>query len=293
MHTARLTLDQGIHFEKNGNLRKALALFTAAATSATNAIVAAEAMRRKSHVLRRTCAWQEALAAARMSAELAIRAEQPDLFAEALNAEAGVYLSRGDFAAARPLLEQILRVTGDDRIAGIALQNLGTIAAMAREFDVARERFLSSRERFARAGYRRGEAMALNNGAAILNDQGEYAAALALAEQAMIVARDVDDYATRAVASLNLAQALAGTGRYAEAEELASQAFGLFGIEGDRYRQIGCLRLLGDINRLQGSTANAIRCYERGLKLAETIDASIERGLLEDRLSTLAGVPAA
>ena len=103
------------------------------------------------------------------SAQTALRAGLPELFAEALNAEAAVYLSRGDFVAARPLLEQILVIVTDDRILGIARQNLGNIAAQDRKLDVAREHFRRSREHFARAGYKRGEAIALINQAAIAN----------------------------------------------------------------------------------------------------------------------------
>ena len=147
-------------------------------------------------------------------------AELPELFAEALNAEASVYLSRGDFDAAKPLLEQILSVAEDHRILGVALQNLGSIAAMAKEFDKAKRCFLASREHFVRAGYRRGEALALNNGAAIMNDLGEHASALAMAEEAAEAARDVGDFELRALASLNRAQALLAMERYSEAEDL-------------------------------------------------------------------------
>lgn len=293
MRTSRQTLEHGLFFERSGSLQKALEAYSAVAATATDPALSVEALRRKSHVLRRQCEWDAALEAARASAQLAIRAELPELFAEALNAEASVYLSRGDFDAAKPLLEQILSVAEDHRILGVALQNLGSIAAMAKEFDKAKRCFLASREHFVRAGYRRGEALALNNGAAIMNDLGEHASALAMAEEAAEAARDVGDFELRALASLNRAQALLAMERYSEAEDLGSQALGFYGVEGDRYRQIGCLRLLGDINRKQGHVAHAIRCYERAIKLAEIVDARVERSLIEARLAEIGGMTAA
>ncbi|NIR59036.1 MAG: hypothetical protein GWO02_05705, partial [Gammaproteobacteria bacterium] len=244
-----------------------------------------EALRRKSDVYRQKCAWDAALKAARASAQTAIRAELPELFAEALNAEAAVYLSRGDLVAARPLLEQILSIVAEDRIRGIAHQNLGNIAAQGKEFESAKAHFLESRDHFRRAGYRRGEAIALINQVAIANLTGDHDGALSAARDAVPATREVGDYELLALASINQAEALAGLERFSEAEELASQALGFFGIEGNRYRQVGCLRVLGDINRKQKHFVNAIRCYERALKLAEGIDAQVERTMLEDRIA--------
>jgi tetratricopeptide (TPR) repeat protein len=290
MHGERDRLDEGIRLERSGQLARALEVYDNVAATTKTPAIAAESMRRKSDVYRQQCDWDAALKAARESAQTALRAGLPELFAEALNAEAAVYLSRGDFVAARPLLEQILVIVTDDRILGIARQNLGNIAAQDRKLDVAREHFRRSREHFARAGYKRGEAIALINQAAIANLSNDYEGALEAAEEATEQARELGDFELIALAAINQAEALAGLDRLTEAESLASQALGFFGIEGNRYRQVGCLRVLGDICRKQKRYANAVRCYERALKMAEGIDAHIERVMLEDRLADLEGL---
>lgn len=286
-------LERAIGFERNGDLQRALEAYKAVAAVARDAAVVAEALRRQSTVYRMQCAWDAALAAARASAQTAIRAQLPELFAEALNAEAAVYVSRGDFVAAKPLLEQILALAAEDRIRGIAHQNLGHIAAHEKDFGGARDHFRESREYFRRARYRRGEAIALANQSAIAILARDYESALVAAKAAITVARELNDYELVAAASLNQAEALVGFERYAEAEELASQAMGFFGIEGNTYRQIGCLRLLGDINRARRNFENAVRCYEQALKLAEGIDAQVERVQIEDRMAELERTTAA
>ena len=290
MHDEREQLEEGIRLERSGQLARALEVYHNVATTTKTPGILAESLRRKSGVYRQQCDWDAALKAARESAQAALRAELPELFAEALNAEAAVYLSRGDFVAARPLLEQILAIVTDDRILGIARQNLGNIAAQDRQFDVAKEHFLRSRDHFARAGYRRGETIALTNQAAIANLCGNYEEALEAALEASEQARELGDFELIALSAINHAEALAGLDRLAEAEDLASQALGFFGIEGNRYRQSGCLRVLGDISLKQKRYANAARCYERALKMAEGIDAQIERIMLEDRLADLEGL---
>ncbi|HEX6938226.1 MAG TPA: hypothetical protein VF158_02350 [Longimicrobiales bacterium] len=293
MHDDRDRLEEGLRFERSGNLQQALEVYEFVATEAKDPALAAESLRRKSTVYRQQCAWDSALKAARASAQTAIRAELPELFAEALNAEAAVYLSRGDFIAARPLLEQILSIVDDDRILGIAHQNLGNIAAQARAFEAAKDHFQQSREHFRLAGYRRGEAIALINQAANANLLGQFDEALDAAREALTAAHEVGDFELIALASLNQAEALAGLEQFAAAEDLASQALGFFAIEGNRYRQVSCLRVMGDINRKQARHANAARCYERALKMAEGIDAQIERAMLEDRLAELEDFTAA
>lgn len=289
MHDARAELDAGIHFERMGVLAQALERYETVAGAAESPALVSEALRRKSDILRQQCQWASALKAARAAAEMALRFEMPELFAEALNAEALVYLSRGDFAAAKPLLERVLEIAVDARVLGIAHQNLGQIAALDRSFEEAAEHFIESRERFRSSGYQRGEAIALNNQAAVANLAGNHSQALEVAEEAFIASRRVDDHELMALASLNQAEALIAFGRYGDAEQLASQAYGFFGIAGNQFRKAGCMRLLGDIYRRQARADAAFQCYERGLRIANGIDARTEVEMIEGRMAEMTG----
>src|SRR5207237_2761767 len=103
-------------------------------------------------------------------------------------------------------------------------------------------------------------------------------------EDALSIAREVEDGDLAALATLNLAEALAQRGQTARARDLASAAFGHFGGCGNRWRQVECLRLLGALHEREDCPQDAERCYERALALAEEIDARGEISSLRDAL---------
>jgi tetratricopeptide (TPR) repeat protein len=288
MPKARELLDTGIRYEAGGVPDKALEAFVAAEAAATDEpAVRIEAMRRQADVLRTRCAWAKAVEAARRSAEAAKRAGEPILEAEALNAEAAVYQSRGDFAEATALYDAMLRMTPDDRIRGIALQNLAAIAAQSGDQVTAEQRFLESYQHFQAAGYRRGEAIALNNYGRCLLDQGDVDSAEPILEQAVAKAADLGDLELLALARLNFAEVRAQKDDLGRAEELASAALGYFGVTENRWRRVECLRLLGDIALRRGQPAHARAFFEAGLRSARELNARVEQQQLEERLKKL------
>lgn len=287
MRNVEEQLETGVVFERAGNIRRALEYYQAAAENTTDPALKARALRHQSDVYRIRCDWTAALEAARESASTAKFAGLEELFAEARNTEAAVHYRRGDFEAAVPLFEEVLSITRDDRIRGLALQNLGSMAAMRKDFDSARTWILESIECFRRAGYLRGEVIALNNCAAIYNDMGDFSRAQALSEQAIVAAKRLQDFEALAHASLNSARALVGLDRIAAAEELISTALGYFTIEENDHGRVACLRILGDLNHRQDHPQLAIRCFDHALRIASRIGASSEVAELEARLVEL------
>lgn len=279
-------LQEGLRCERSGVLDRARAIYESAAGS-RDAAIASEALRRLSSVQRTLCAWDDAVALARRSAEVARLARRDDLVAEALNAEAAVYQSRGDFDAATPLLERILTVTADDRVRGIALQNLGSIAAERGDLETAERRFVESRDCFQRAGYQWGVAVALNNIGCAALDGGNIARAEAALAEALSAAQATEDHDLLALARLNRAKALSAQGRVTDAEELASSALGYYVTARNTWRRVECLRVLGDINVQLGNRATARRCLEQGLRLAREIGARNEVERLAHALEAL------
>ena len=130
-------LEEGVRCEQSGALDRAFERYCSAAELSDDPDVVSEALRRQAEVYRARCEWENALETAHRSADVARRARLSTRLAEALNAQASVYMSRGHFATAAPLLHQILSLTTDDRLRGIALQNLGTIAAQSGDLDTA------------------------------------------------------------------------------------------------------------------------------------------------------------
>ncbi|MBI4544263.1 MAG: tetratricopeptide repeat protein [Gemmatimonadetes bacterium] len=202
-----------------------------------------------------------------------------------------IHQSRGDFPAAIPLFERILGLTADDRIRGIALQNLGAIAAIRSEFAGADRYFLDSYHCFQRAGYTRGEAIALNNYAAAAVDRGKYRLGRDIAQDAVAAAKRAEDLDLLALANLNLAKALAGTEQLDSAADIASAALGHFTSVSNGWRRVECLRLLGEIHIRREDRPTALRCLRQGLELAQQIGARVEISQIRDRLGQLESGP--
>ena len=284
MPDSREWLDEGIRREMGGALDDARKLYERAAGQATDADTRAESLRRLADVHRAQCRWDDAIDAARRSAEAADAAGLRDRTAEAINAEGSVHLSRSDFAAATPLFTRVLDLARDDRIRGIALQNLGSVAAQSGDLAMAEQRFSESHAAFRRAGYTRGEALARNNQGRAALDRGDALASAELLAESLSLARAVQDVDLVALVTVNLAEALAAGGETERAEDMLGSALGFFSTSGNEWRRVECLRLLGDLLQRRGEDVTARRCWEQGLEVARRIGAPLEEQALVKRL---------
>ena len=283
--TARNELDEGLRFEQHGVLDTALAHYQRAAHVATDAALLSEAFRRQSSVHRTRCEWALAIASAERAITAAREARLDDLHSEALSALAAVHRSRGDFDEAELMLEGALRLAHDERVRGIILQNLGGVAAEKNDLDTAQHKFVESYGCFRRSGYRRGEAFALNNYGRALLEGGHRAQAARVLAQAVAIARDVEDDELVALATLNVAETFFLVGDLTTAEGHVSEALGYFNHTQNAWRQIECLRLLGDITVKAQELATAVQCYVRGMQLALRIGARQELSVLAECLT--------
>lgn len=280
-------LEAGVGCEKLGAMDEALRHFAAAAAASLDPVVRSEAFRRASFVRCTRCEWDAALSDAREAASIARAAHRPDSEAEALNAEAAVYQSRGEFERARTILEHSLTIASADRIRGIVLQNLGAVAAQSGDLAGAESRFLESFRSMQRAGYRWGEVFALNNYGAIALDRGDAELADRILRDAVAGAREVGDLDLLGIATLNLAEAQVGLLDYAKAEDLASTAMGYFTTANNGKRRVECLTLMGRLAEARGNRATALSCYERGLSLALELEAHADVAKLQKALQPL------
>jgi tetratricopeptide (TPR) repeat protein len=252
----------------------------AEAANSDDADIAAHALTRLADVARALTEWEQALDAAGRAQRLARQANLPERLESAIVAEANVFMCRGDFAAATAVFEELLSKATDPKLRGIALQNLGSMLAQSGQLETAERAFMESHECFRRAEYRRGEAIALNNRGRVALDRGDTTVAEQLLEEALAAAREVQDAELVALATLNLAEALARRGQRDQAKDFASSAFGQFGVSGNRWRETECLRLLGSIWESEGALEDAERCFSRALAIAEEIGAKTEVNVL-------------
>lgn len=287
MPDSSAALAEGLRAEKLGILDRALDAYERAAAESQDPDVVAEALTRQADVLRGQCQWERALEQARRGREVAARAGLPLRQGHALNAEASVHIARGELDLARPLLEEMVRVSDDVRLRGIGLQNLGSVYAQQDRLDVAERMFAESFACFRDCGYDRGQAIALNNRGRAALDRGDADRAREVLEQAVDAARHVEDEELIALSTTNLSEAMLASGQFDRANDLVCAALGHFRMSGNRWREVECLRLLGDINARRGHADDAVRCYERGLELAEQIGARLEIVTIRGHLGRL------
>lgn len=277
-------IEEGMAAEKLGLLDRAESCYAAAAAG-DDLARRARALTKLADVHRCRAEWDTALDFAHRAQAAARSADDGELVTDAIVAEGNVLMCHGDFERATAVFESLLATAAQPRLRGVLLQNLGSILAQKGQLGAAERAFGESYGFFRQAGYRRGEAIALNNYGRVALDRGDVALAERSLEDALGVAREVEDAELTALATLNLAEAFAKRGESARARDLASAAFGHFGECGNRWRQVECLRLLGTLHECEHCHEDAERCLERGLALAEEIDARAEIVTLRDALA--------
>jgi tetratricopeptide (TPR) repeat protein len=284
-------LERGAALRKAGDLDAALALFRAVAAW-PDAALASAGWRHVSGIHCQRSAWDDAVAAARRAATLAQETGLRELYAEALNAEAIAYQLQGDWDRAVPLLEQMLELTADPKGQGIALQNLGSIAAQRGDFETARRYFLRSHQAFRMAGYTHGVAFVLNNFARAALDHGNPRVAQPLLTDALGAARRVGDRDLVALVTRNLAEAAIMVGELDRAGGLIDEAQAVFAAAGNRTREVECLRLRGELAERAGDREGAAERYAAAYTLAAEVGALQEAARISERLAGLRGVAA-
>lgn len=288
MPTPKELIEQGLRYETGGVLDRALDSYRQAAAAASDDSRARiEALRREADVLRTHCHWDDAIARAQESAKQARTHGFDTLLAEAINAEAAVYQSRGELDRARKLYEEMLTISDDLRIRGIALQNLGSLAAISGDFHLAENHFVESFQCFQAGGYMRGVVFALNNYGRAALDRRADAIAHPVLDRAEALARDLMDLDLLAIVRINLAESYLRRGEIDRAQDLASAALGYFGNTSNHWRRLECLRLMGDIAVVQQRADSARNFFEAALRLARDVDAALEADTLQLRLDSL------
>lgn len=243
-----------------------------------------EALRIQSNAHRMMCEWSEALTAAQLEAETATAAGLDDRLAEARNAEAAVYLTRGQPESARPILHEALKKAKAPRLLGVLWQNLGIVETGLRRFAEAERALDTSRSYFDAADDPWGVACTLINQGCIRLDVGDAEGATLVFAKAIVAGRAANDLDLVASAMMNQARAYFQIGRLDEAEFHASSAAGFYVSSKMALRYAECLMVLGDIEQARGEPDIALRCWRRGLETAEELDAAGIRDELRQRL---------
>jgi len=281
-------LDRGFRLEQAGTATRAAESYRHALTLDPSPVEAAECRLRLSRALRALAQWDEAIEQAREAERLGRAIGDDDLAAEALNAEAGVHLMRGDFEVAESLARCALVDAQSARVRGITLQNLGYVAAARKEYPRAKNYFADSLQAFRESGYELGIAVALNNAAAMSRDMGDPNRALELSRESAAICRRLNALNVLLAAVQNQARALAELGSFDEAEGLLTEALGHFTSAKNVIEQAACLESLGDLCAARsGDAQTALRCYQRALDLATAAQDRALSDRLRERVSSM------
>jgi tetratricopeptide (TPR) repeat protein len=281
-------LEEGIRYERGGLTARAVSCFEDVTQRwREDPASAADAWWRLAHPHRLQSRWFEALEAARTGATLAREQGLRNHEADALNIEGAIWMTRGDYATARPLFERTLELAETPSTRAKALQNLGGIAGEERRFDEAEGLFSRSREEYANARDARGEAVSLLNMGRLQMERGNLAEARTTLEDAVYAARLTGDLEMHAAALLNLGIALSELRQIADAEERITTAYGQFTIADIPVQRVRCLLQLAAIATQRGEPDAARLCLEHARKVATRAELPRELRLIEEQLTRL------
>jgi len=281
-------LEEGIRYERGGLTARAVSCFEDVTQHwRDDPASAAEAWWRLANQHRLQSRWFEALEAARAGATLAREHELPNHEADALNIEGAVWMTRGDYATARPLFERMLELAETSSTRAKALQNLGGIAGEERRFDEAERLFGESRKEFAAAHDARGEAVSLLNMGLLQLERGNTEVARATLEDAVNAARFTGDLEMHAAALLNLGIALSELRSISDAEERITTAYGQFTIADIPVQRVRCLMQLARLAVLRGEPATAKICLTHARDVAAAAQLPRELRLIVDQLDNI------
>ncbi|HEY2066137.1 MAG TPA: tetratricopeptide repeat protein [Gemmatimonadaceae bacterium] len=281
-------LSEGIRYERGGVSERARACFEEVTRRwLEDPAVAAEAWWRLANQHRLHSHWVEALDSARAGAALARQYGLPNHEADALNIEGAIWMTRGDYTAARPLFERTLELAQTSSTRAKALQNLGGIAGEERAFDEAERLFAESRVEYAKARDLRGEAVSLLNIGRLQMERGDLAPARETLEGAVQSARVSGDLEMYAAALLNLGMVLSELHCVNDAEERITTAYGQFTIADIAVQRVRCLIQLARLAVQRNDPATARVCLTHARDVAAGAQLPREMRLIVEQLETL------
>lgn len=281
-------LEEGIRYERGGLAARAVSCFEDVTQQwREDPASAAEAWWRLANQHRLQSRWFEALEAARTGGTLAREHGLRNHEADALNIEGAVWMTRGDYAAARPLFERTLELAETPTTRAKALQNLGGIAGEEQRFDEAQRLFEQSRREYAAAHDARGEAVSLLNMGRLQLERGNTEEARVALEDAVYAARLTGDLEMHAAALLNLGIALSELQSISLAEERITAAYGQFTIADIPVQRVRCLMQLARLAALRGEPATAKICLTHARDVAASAQLPREIKLIVDQLDAI------
>ncbi|MGH7537053.1 MAG: HD domain-containing phosphohydrolase [Gemmatimonadales bacterium] len=209
----------------------------------------------------------------RTSYDVALRAGDSVLAAEALNALGGFELECGNLATARDTYGQALALGGEnDELRARIEQNLGILANVHGDLTGALEHYRQSLEAYQGSGNEHGCAIAFHNLGMVSADRGDLVEADGFFRQSLTIARAQGDVHLEGLCLLNHAEVLIVQQQYVDAQRNADGALGIFDRIGAQLDKADAYRVIGTVYRETGRLALA------EARLRAAIDLALQTG---------------
>ena len=172
---------------------------------------------------------------------------------------------------------QLASLLDDERLAVMVEQNLGTVASIRGETEIALQRYVSARQRYHALGDEQGSARVLNNIGMAYMDLGRFAEAEATFEEALQSAEVLRDSESVATVQLNRAELLIKLGHFDDARACCDQAF-------ETFARLGSKSGLGETYRTYGMLyreSGKLHLAEAHLDLVAELARAADHPLLE------------
>ena len=245
----------GRSLERQGKFDQAAACFERAVNSdpTRRSPLAIEALRRLGIISHRRNEPGRARALCLESLEAAKAIHNDVLAAEALNALAGFEFESGDIESARQKFLAGLELGRlSEELQGRILQNLGILANVEGDLQMARQHYLNSLQAFVHAGDERGCAIAYHNLGMISTDQQQWEDADRYFGASLERATSLGDVHLQGLCLLNHAEVHLARQRYERARDSAEAALRIFDQLGARLDKSGAYKVLGAVYRELG-----------------------------------------
>lgn len=270
--TAAERLREGRAEERAGRLSEATGCYEAAialAEEGSDSAVMAEALRRLAVVSHHRGDSGRAFDLCRRSEDVARRAGDPVLAAEALNTLGGIEILTGALDDARRNFLQALEL-GSESVELLARleQNLGILANIQGDLDEAQSRYARSLEAYRGAGDDQGCGLAYHNLGMVSADRELLDQADHYFRESRDIAQRVGDVHLQALCLINHAEVHVARQRYEDARVDGEAALDIFDHLGGDAEKSGAYRVIGMVYREIGKTALAEARLQRAIDLA-------------------------
>jgi putative nucleotidyltransferase with HDIG domain len=271
-HRAADLLHEARTFERSGCVTEAMQGYIAAVDAAQRNgewALQAEALRRVAVLHHHRNEPEAARAAVQRSFDVATRAADDVLAAEALNVLGGFALEGDDLTGARETFLRALTLGGRSHELQARLeQNLGIVANVQGDLDGALEHYRRSLAAYRASGNEAGCALAFHNLGMISADRRQWDEADDYFQQSLTIARAIGDIRLQGLCQLNHAEVHLARQRFEQAMSGAESALAVFDQLGALLDKADAYRVIGTVYRETGRPALADARLRAAIELA-------------------------